>query len=101
MEPDAAFALLDAVVSRPAGRCTEADAAVLTGFAAYWLKNGAEPEQAAAARLFEHLLSILPADSPVRGRIAQAAADFRGGSTPLRFSALRLRRELGLPTEAL
>ena len=101
LDAETAFALLDAVVSLPAGRCTEADAAVLTGFAAYWLRHGAEPEQAAAARLFDHLLAILPADSPVRGRIAQAAADFWGGSTPLRFAALRLRRQLGLPTKSL
>ena len=101
LDGETAFALLDAVVSLPAGRCAEADAAVLTGFAAYWLRNGDEPQQAAAARLFDHLLSILPADSPVRGRVAQAVADFWGGSTPLRFAALRLRRRLGLPTVTL
>ena len=79
LDAGTAFALLDAVVSLPAGRCTEADAAVLTGFAAYWLKNGAEPEQAAAARLFEHLLSILPADSPVNnGSHHQRNKQFKG-----------------------
>ena len=101
LDGETAFALLDAVVSLPAGRCTESDAAELAGFAAYWLRRGEEPEQAAAARLFDHLLTILPPDSPLRSRIAGAVEPFQGGSTPLRFAALRLRRRLGLDPRLL
>jgi len=95
-DEDAAFALLDAVVSLPLGRAGEDDLAALTEFALWWLKNGGLPQKAAAMRLFRHLLTALPAASPLREKIGDAtlAADCED-STPLLFLQAQLARTLG------
>ena len=91
-----AFALMDTVVNFPASRCDDDAAAALTSFAAYWLRAGHLPQKAAALRLFQHLLDILPADSPLGRDIAGMAmeADCENAA-PLLFLQSRLGRTLG------
>ena len=101
VEPDAAFALLDTVVTIPAAFCGVIQATRLAHFAMWWLKNGEPVQKAAALRLFRHLLYILPEETPLREEIARAAelADCQG-HTPLLFLQAHLGRMLGYDTTA-
>ena len=100
-DPDAAFALLDAVLSLPLDRVPEDAPHLLTTFAAWWLARGDLPQKAAALRLFRHLLTKLAPDSPEMAAIAAAtkSADC-SGSTPLLFLQLQLEKQLGLDASA-
>jgi len=100
-EPDAAFALLDAVVNLPLARIGAEDLRTLAAFGAHWLKNGGLPHKAAALRLFRHLLTALPEDSPIRETLAEETrkADC-GGSTPLLFLQVQVGTSLGLDMSA-
>lgn len=102
VDANTAFALMDTVVSIPAARCSDQAAAILTEFAAFWLRqSGGAPQKAAALRLFAHLLSLRPEDASLRRRIAgeTVSADC-GGSAPLLFLQARLGRSLGLDVSA-
>lgn len=91
MEADAAFALLDTVLSLPLDRVSAEDLHVLTGFSVWWLERGGLPQKAAALRLFRHLLTALDPNGRDAAAITAAveAADCRG-STPLLFLQARL-----------
>ena len=101
VEPDVAFALLDAVLSVPLARVSSTDCQALARFAAWWLDRGGLPQRAAAARLFRHLLDALAPEDPTRQIIADAviAADSQG-SMPLCFLLASLGRQLGLDVSA-
>lgn len=96
-DPDAAFALLDAVLNLPLERTRREDRQLLVDFAAWWLEHGDLSQKAAALRLFQHLLTAMEPDSPERSAVAGAvaAADCQG-STPLLFLQARLCQKLGL-----
>ena len=97
VDADAAFALLDTVLSLPLDRVSAEDLHVLTGFSVWWLERGGLPQKAAALRLFHHLLTALDPNGRDAAAITAAveAADCRG-STPLLFLQARLRERLGL-----
>ena len=78
-------------------RVASQDAARLAIFAAWWLKSGEAPQQAAAMRLCRRLLPALGTGSPEREAVVRAveAADCRS-STPLLYLQSRLGRLLGL-----
>ena len=96
-DADAAFALLDTVLSLPLDRVSAEDMHLLTSFAVWWLERGGLPQKAAALRLFGHLLTALdpmagtPVPSPTPWRPPTAR-----GSTPLLFLQARLGSQLGL-----
>jgi len=73
VEPDAAFALLDTVLNVSTDRMSQAEITLLVEFAFWWLSHGAEPQKAAALRLFRNLLTVLP-DGDTRTRILTAIA---------------------------
>ena len=97
VDADAAFALLDTVLSLPLDRVSAEDLHVLTGFSVWWLERGGLPQKAAALRLFHHLLTALDPNGRDAAAITAAveAADCRG-STPLLFLQARLGERLGL-----
>ena len=97
VDADAAFALLDTVLSLPLGRVSPEDLHLLTGFSVWWLERGGLPQKAAALRLFRHLLTILDPDGRDAGAITAAveAADCQD-CTPLLFLQARLGAQLGL-----
>ncbi len=96
VDVDTAFALLDTVVSFPAGRCGRTEVQTLTAFASYWFRIGSLPERAAAMRLFLHLLDVHPEDGALRGRIAgEVLTADCGGCAPLLFLQVRIGRALG------
>ena len=97
VDADAAFALLDTVLSLPLDRVSAEDLHVLTGFSVWWLERGGLPQKAAALRLFRHLLTALDPNGRDAAAITAAveAADCRG-STPLLFLQARLGERLGL-----
>nr|WP_325186189.1 cytidyltransferase-related domain protein [uncultured Oscillibacter sp.] len=101
VEPDVAFALLDAVMNAPLERADPESCALLAAFAAWWLDRGGAPQKAAALRLFRHLLSFLPEGAAERGVIAGAveAADC-ADSAPLLFLQVQLGERLGLDVSA-
>ena len=94
---EGAFALMNTALNLPLERVAPRDAARLTGFAAWWLRSGEAPQQAAAMRLCRRLLPVLGPGSPQREAVVQAveAADCRS-STPLLYLQSRLGRLLGL-----
>ena len=96
VDADAAFALLDTVLSLPLDRVSPQDLTLLTRFAVWWLERGGLPQKAASLRLLRHLLPALPPESP---DIREAAAAVRsadcGGSTPLLFLQMKLTEALG------
>lgn len=95
-DPDAAFALLDAVVILPSAFCGAEESAALANFSIWWLANGGLAQKAAAMRLFRHLISALPSNDPLREKISQAVEDADcEGSTPLLFLQSQLGRQLG------
>ena len=97
VDADAAFALLDTVLSLPLGRVSPEDLHLLTGFSVWWLERGGLPQKAAALRLFRHLLTILDPGGRDAGAITAAveAADCQD-CTPLLFLQARLGAQLGL-----
>ena len=97
VDADAAFALLDTVLSLPLDRVSAEDLHVLTGFSVWWLERGGLPQKAAALRLFHHLLTALDPNGRDAAAITAAveAADCQG-STPLLFLQARLGERLGL-----
>ncbi len=101
VEADAAFALLDTVLSLPLERVSGEDLHLLTSFAVWWLKWGGLPQKAAALRLFRHLLTALDPHGPDAADItaAVAAAECQG-STPLLFLQAHLGAMLGLDVSA-
>ena len=101
VEADAAFALLDTVLSLPLERVSGEDLHLLTSFAVWWLKWGGLPQKAAALRLFRHLLTALDPHGPDTADItaAVAAAECQG-STPLLFLQAHLGAMLGLDVSA-
>ena len=101
VDADAAFALLDTVLSLPLERVSGEDLHLLTSFAVWWLERGGLPQKAAALRLFRHLLTALDPHGPDAADItaAVAAADCQG-STPLLFLQARLGAQLGLDVSA-
>ena len=101
VEADAAFALLDTVLSLPLERVSGEDLHLLTSFAVWWLKWGGLPQKAAALRLFRHLLTALDPHGPDAADIpaAGAAAECQG-STPLLFLQAHLGAMLGLDVSA-
>ena len=101
VEADAAFALLDTVLSLPLERVSGEDLHLLTSFAVWWLKWGDLPQKAAALRLFRHLLTALDPHGPDAADItaAVAAAECQG-STPLLFLQAHLGAMLGLDVSA-
>ena len=100
-EPDAAFALLDAVMNAPLERADPGSCGLLASFAAWWLDRGEAPQKAAALRLFRHLLNFLPETAEERQVIAGAveAADC-AASVPLLFLQVQLGERLGLDVSA-
>ena len=100
-EPDAAFALLDAVMNAPLERADPGAYSTLTAFAAWWLDRGEALQKAAALRLFRHLLNFLPETASERQSIAAAveAADCTA-SLPLLFLQVQLGERLGLDVTA-
>lgn len=96
-DAEGAFALLNTALNLPMERLSRQDLSRLTGFAAWWLRSGEAPQQAAAMRLSRRLLAVLGGTSPERRSIAEAvaAADCRS-STPLLYLQSRLGRSLGL-----
>ena len=74
VDADAAFALLDTVLSLPLDRVSAEDLHVLTGFSVWWLERGGLPQKAAALRLFHHLLTALDPN----GRDAAAISGLPG-----------------------
>ncbi len=100
-EPDAAFALLDAVMNAPLERADPGSCSLLASFAAWWLDRGEAPQKAAALRLFRHLLNFLPETAEERQVIAGAveAADC-AASVPLLFLQVQLGERLGLDVSA-
>ncbi|MCI9121770.1 MAG: cytidyltransferase-related domain protein [Oscillibacter sp.] len=92
-----AFALLNTALNLPLEK--REDASVLSAFAAWWLRDGDAPQQAAAMRLCLRLLPEL--DSAERELIAQAAetADC-GDSAALLYLKTRLWQALGLDVSA-
>ena len=101
VDADAAFALLDTVLSLPLDRVSAEDLHVLTGFSVWWLERGGLPQKAAALRLFRHLLTALDPHGPDAADItaAVAAAECQG-STPLLFLQAHLGAMLGLDVSA-
>ena len=101
VEADAAFALLDTVLSLPLERVSGEDLHLLTSFAVWWLKWGGLPQKAAALRLFRHLLTALDPHGPDAADItaAVAAAECQS-STPLLFLQAHLGAMLGLDVSA-
>ena len=101
VEADAAFALLDTVLSLPLERVSGEDLHLLTSFAVWWLKWGGLPQKAAALRLFRHLLTALDPHGPDTADItaAVAAAECQG-STPLLFLQAHLGAMLVLDVSA-
>ena len=101
VEADAAFALLDTVLSLPLERVSGEDLHLLTSFAVWWLKWGGLPQKAAALRLFRHLLTALDPHGPDTADItaAVAAAECQS-STPLLFLQAHLGAMLGLDVSA-
>ncbi len=101
VEPDAAFALLDAVMNAPLERAAPESWGLLASFAAWWLDRGEAPQKAAALRLFRHLLNFLPETAAERQIIAGAveAADC-AASVPLLFLQVQLGERLGLDVTA-
>ena len=101
VEADAAFALLDTVLSLPLERVSGENLHLLTSFAVWWLKWGGLPQKAAALRLFRHLLTALDPHGPDTADItaAVAAAECQG-STPLLFLQAHLGAMLGLDVSA-
>ena len=101
VEADAAFALLDTVLSLPLERVSGEDLHLLTSFAVWWLKWGGLPQKSAALRLFRHLLTALDPHGPDAADItaAVAAAECQG-STPLLFLQAHLGAMLGLDVSA-
>ncbi|MCI2056373.1 MAG: cytidyltransferase-related domain protein [Oscillibacter sp.] len=96
-----AFALLDAVVNLPAGRCTLETSATLIEFSVWWLHHGELPHKAAVLRLFQHLLSVPPYDAALRARMVGEIRDMDcEGSAPLLFLQARLGRILGFDVTA-
>ena len=97
VDADAAFALLDTVLSLPLDRVSPEDLHLLTGFSVWWLEQGGLPQKAAALRLFRHLLTALEPDGRDAGAITAAveAADCQD-CTPLLFLQARLGSRLGL-----
>jgi len=96
-DPDAAFALLDAVLNLPLNRVLPEDLVQLSGFAAWWLSHGDLSQQAAALRLFRHLLSALSPASPSYQIILSAVeVNDCGDSIPLLFLQMQLRHTLAL-----
>ena len=101
VEADAAFALLDTVLSLPLERVSGEDLHLLTSFAVWWLKWGGLPQKAAALRLFRHLLTALDPHGPDAADITAAvAAAVCQGSTPLLFLQAHLGAMLGLDVSA-
>lgn len=96
--PDAAFALLDTVVTVPMSRCTQSAITALANFAVYWFRRGGLPQKASALRLFRHLLSS-PSAAFLKSHITDTLrkADCEN-SVPLLFLQSRLLRELGADT---
>jgi len=96
-DAEGAFTLLNTALNLPMERIGRRDLARLTDFAAWWLKSGEAPQQAAAMRLCLRLPQVLEAGSPEREAIAAAvtAADCRS-NTPLFYLQSRLGRVLGL-----
>ena len=97
VDADAAFALLDTVLSLPLDRVSPEDLYLLTGFSIWWLERGGLPQKAAALRLFRHLLTALDPAGRDAGAITAAveAADCQD-ATPLLFLQARLGAQLGL-----
>ena len=97
VDADAAFALLDTVLSLPLDRVSPEDLHLLTGFSIWWLERGGLPQKAAALRLFRHLLTALDPAGRDAGAITAAveAADCQD-ATPLLFLQARLGAQLGL-----
>ncbi|WP_295763001.1 cytidyltransferase-related domain protein [uncultured Oscillibacter sp.] len=100
-DPEGAFALLNTALNLPMERLDRRDLDRLTDFAAWWLKSGEAPQQAAAMRLSRRLLPVLGEGSRPWNVIAAAVeeADCRS-STPLLYLQSRLGRLLGLDVSA-
>lgn len=97
LEPDAAFALLDAALNLPLNRITGSERRLLVDFSIWWLFHGAAPQKAAALRLFRHLLTVLPPEGQEFRDIADAvAAADCSASIPLVFLQIRLGKYLYL-----
>jgi len=101
VEPDAAFALLDTVLNLPMNRVSPEDQSLLASFAVFWLSRGDLPQQAAALRLFRHLLPDLDAGSSAHQAVLEAVrANGCAENTPLLFLQTQLRQALSLDTSA-
>lgn len=100
VDEDAAFALLDTVLNISPERMTEHNKRTLVKFSAWWLRRGGEPQQAAALRLFLHLLPSLDSEDTATVREAVKTADC-GSCTPLLFLQARLGTRLELDVSGL
>jgi len=101
LDPDAAFALLDTVLSVPLEHIPDME--VLVNFALWWLRRGEAPQQAAALRLFRQLRPSLEAGEPLllRRLISAVEALECGDNILLLFLKAQLGYRLGLDTAPL
>lgn len=99
VDGDVAFALLDTVLNVSTKRMTAQDLRHLVRFSAWWLAHGGQTQQAAALRLFRHLLPGL--DGEERTAVSQAVEEANcARCIPLLFLQAQVGQRLGLDMAA-